>query len=341
MDVKKYLDISPTLLTIAPTYKCTAKCTNCCFRCTPQIEHILDSEKIIKYIDEAVESFKSIKGVVFTGGECFLIGEELARLVKHATSHGLLTRVVSNGYWANSYERAIEKLTPLIKAGLKEINFSTGDNHQEYVPFENIVNGLKAAYSLGVRSMCVSVESSSNTTFNSSDIRGHIYLAPMISEGVLTIADGAWMQFQNKHVEKTIINPFQNLQVRQPCKNIFTNIFITPHSQMLACCGITVEYNKYLKLGNIENNSMLDLYNNQLNDLFKFWLYVDGPAIIYDKIMNFRDIKTCSTFNHACGYCLEIIKDEENIETIEKIIEAELPGIIYRYKIRNTNFKLI
>ncbi len=67
-----------------------------------------------------------------------------------------MSRVVSNGFWATSYEAAIKKLAPLVNAGLTELNISTGDNHQVYVPFENVVNGLRAAYELGIRSMAVS-----------------------------------------------------------------------------------------------------------------------------------------------------------------------------------------
>lgn len=66
------------------------------------------------------------------------------------------------GFGLTSYEAAIKKLAPLVNAGLTELNISTGDNHQVYVPFENVVNGLRAAYELGIRSMAVSVESPPN-----------------------------------------------------------------------------------------------------------------------------------------------------------------------------------
>ena len=56
IDLKNYVNCAPSVLTIAPTYRCTAACKECCFRCTPQVKQILETDKILQYIDEAVES---------------------------------------------------------------------------------------------------------------------------------------------------------------------------------------------------------------------------------------------------------------------------------------------
>ena len=66
--------IQPTILTIIPTHRCTAQCEDCCFRCTPRIKQELSYEDIIKYIDQALLKFSTIKLGVVSGGECFLLG---------------------------------------------------------------------------------------------------------------------------------------------------------------------------------------------------------------------------------------------------------------------------
>lgn len=339
MNLRNYINVTPTTLTIAPTYRCTAACKECCFRCTPKVERILETEKILLYIDEAAKTFPTIKLMVLTGGECFLVAKDIPQMISCAKSHGMMSRVVSNGFWATSYEAAIKKLTPIVEAGLTELNISTGDNHQEYVPFENVINAIKAAYDLGIVSMAVYVESSPNADFTSDVIRKHSLLSPLIKKGVLHIIDAAWMQFSTtdnmRCNTKSLI--LENFETHRPCKQLYDNIIINPYSQMLACCGLTVEYNKYLKLGEIGNdNSILDLYNSQFTDMFKFWLHVDGPALIYDKITKIRGIEK-KTFPHECQYCIELIHDKENLKLIKTLFEEEFSNILFRYSVRNTS----
>lgn len=300
----------------------------------------METTKILHYIDEAVSDFGTIKNIVFTGGECFLIGKDLPLLISHSTLYGLSTRVVSNGYWATSYETAIQRLQLLIKSGLKEINFSTGDNHQKFIPLNNIINGIRAAYDLGVRLICLSIETDSNLKTNNSlnIIHNDPYLQPMIKEGSLFVINGAWMHFKKTEEINVLSTPFHEKMMRQPCENIFSNIFINPHSQLLSCCGITVEFNKFLKLGNLDNNKIKSLYNYQCNDLLKIWLHIDGPAVIYDEVVKSRGLIK-KEFNHKCAYCLELIKDEENIKVLRMLIKENLPNIIYKQKMRISNFK--
>ena len=102
----------------------------------------MDYDTITKYIDEALDEYPTIQVLVLTGGECFLLGDTLVRIIQYATYKGLKTRVVTNGYWANTYESAFNRLKPLVNAGLYEINFSTGDEHAEFVSPENFAYNL-------------------------------------------------------------------------------------------------------------------------------------------------------------------------------------------------------
>ncbi|MCL2097706.1 MAG: radical SAM protein [Bacteroidales bacterium] len=333
MELKDYINVKPRILTIIPTHKCTAACDECCFRCTPQVETIMDYHKIERYIDEAIDSFPNIEIVVFTGGEPFLLDDKLPLVIKRVASHKRLTRVVTNGYWASSYENAIKKLTPLKEAGLTEINFSTGDNHQKFISIDNIVYGTKAAYNLGVRPICISVESPPTAQFKTSDIYNDSILSPMIEEGTLLVLNAAWMTFKTNLDNNNLSFSLENLRPHTPCHNLYENIVINPYSQMLACCGLTVEYNEYLKLGSLADYSIANLYYQQYEDLFKFWLYVDGPEYIYEKIMSIRGIKK-DFFPHECAYCVELVRNQENISILKRIMKQELSGIIYRYEIR-------
>ena len=160
----------------------------------------------------------------------------------------------------------------------------------------------------------------------------------LIKKGILHVIDAAWMKFKNN------VNDFEKkimyVDNKRPCPNIFRGIVINPYSQMLSCCGLTVEYNKFLKLGNIDDLSIKELYDKQFNDFYKFWLFVDGPEFIYEKLMNYKNVPP-KTFPHECAYCIEIIKNEDDLFILRELIKKELPNIIFRYKLNTTQLNII
>ena len=94
-------------------------------------------------------------------------GNDLNLIIDYASRIGLSVRVVTNGYWAKSPEIAKEKLLELSKCGLKEVNFSTGEDHQEWVSYDNIVYGSIAALDLGLTCV-INVESHDKSKFKSN-----------------------------------------------------------------------------------------------------------------------------------------------------------------------------
>jgi len=121
---------SPNTLTILCTYQCTAACRQCCFESSPQIKGRLTRQTIIARIKEAKSAFPNLKVVVFSGGEALMLKDDLFASIAHCTSEGLLTRVVSNGYWGKTPKMAQNTVAKLQKAGLRELNLSTGRDHQ-------------------------------------------------------------------------------------------------------------------------------------------------------------------------------------------------------------------
>ena len=131
-------------LSVMPTYKCTAECLHCGTCSSPRQETFLDTELMLRSIDQAIDS--GYKVVVFTGGEATLAEDALLKGIRRANDRGVCTRLVTNGWWASDEESADAMIAKLIAAGLKEINFSTGDQHARFVPIENV---LRASYAAG------------------------------------------------------------------------------------------------------------------------------------------------------------------------------------------------
>src|SRR5512140_2834717 len=156
--------IVPHTLALITTYRCTAACDHCCFSCSPANSASIPPANIRKYIEQAT-NIPTIKVVVFTGGECFLLGKELDLLVKAATENKFITRFVSNGFWATSRPAARRRLEKLVRCGLREANYSTGEQHARFVKPEYVRHGAIAAAELGLTSL-IAVDSFGDSQFD-------------------------------------------------------------------------------------------------------------------------------------------------------------------------------
>ncbi|GHV62254.1 hypothetical protein FACS1894195_3990 [Bacteroidia bacterium] len=165
---------------------------------------MLAVDEMKKYIDLCVDCYKSLRLLVLTGGEVFIYGYRLAELIQHASSKGLLTRVVSNAYWAKDYNSAFNKIKKLKEAGLNEINVSTGDDHLEFVPLTNIMNATLASLKQDL-TVVINVESAKDRKFDSKLLLNNPDFKDYIHNGKLQILNGIWMPINQSKV-KTIIN---------------------------------------------------------------------------------------------------------------------------------------
>ena len=121
----------PTTLTLVTTSTCTSACRSCCFHCSPHRKESISQSKAITYINICTTTFPSISTLVLTGGEPLTMGVDyICNLIQHAHKKGLITRIVSNAYWASNFDNAKHIILSMASAGLNEINISTGNEHK-------------------------------------------------------------------------------------------------------------------------------------------------------------------------------------------------------------------
>ena len=336
------LIIPPSSLTFITTYKCTAACKDCCFKCSPKRNERLKLEDMKSYIDQAVQAYPSLKVLVLTGGEPFTLGKDLTKIIEYGSSLGLTVRVVTNGYWAKKYDITVKQLIPLVNSGLKELNFSTGDDHLEFVPNNNIINGASVAMEMGLTTV-INVESAGDRNFKSESLYKNKILQKYIypdSDDIapLKIINGVWMPFTKTTLESAkAIKKDENLKKLQitddRCTNLFNIITIDPNYQMVACCGLTSHCSKYLNLGNVKKYSIKELYENQFDDFMKIWLSVDGPHHIA-KYISERinlDKPLAENADHMCNVCAQLLNSKECLNIIKDNIDKLYSNIIFKY----------
>lgn len=126
-----FIPRKPYKIGLITTFRCNAACDNCCFGCRPERGRTMTIDEMKHYVDICMDAYPdSIKYLDLTGGECFLLGNDLDEIVSYGKERGLSVALVSNGYWGKSYSSALERIIKLKAAGLKSIAFSVGDDHQ-------------------------------------------------------------------------------------------------------------------------------------------------------------------------------------------------------------------
>jgi hypothetical protein len=267
----------------------------------------------------------------------------LDRAVERAASYGLTTRCVTNGYWAVSPEAASRRLQALKQAGLTEVNFSTGDDHQQFVPFERIVNGVIAGAMLGLSSL-IAVEGNQEARFTVQDVLRHERLAQFLQHHpqaqCVKIISNIWIPFHQgralSHSDEAYRRVDQ-IDSLPGCHNILDTIVVTPDESLAACCGLTMEHIPEMKLGSLRQRSLRELYEAQFDDFLKIWLWVEGPEkILYFVTRKDHRIQYDNEVTHPCQTCARIFLDPLVREVLRKHYQEKVPDILFRYHIKRT-----
>jgi len=326
--------ITPRVATILVTYKCTAACKNCCFNSNPFIQKRLTVQEIFDFIED-LSRLKTIEVIVFSGGECFLLENDLVSTVKLARSHGFKVRCVTNGYWAKSLTAGKKRLLELKQAGLNEINFSTGDYHQEWVSEKTLINGILLSLDIGFDNIALMVETQKERKVTSATILSNKRFND-IDLTRLKILESPWMPMSLEDTisqkEEHMVNK-TNVHLRRGCDSIFTTLVLSPDKELGICCGLARENISHLN--SRWENGFLDVeLLKHTNDFLKIWLFVDGPEKIISWVAS-KDpnILWENLYSHHCHACLALFKREEIRNVIRKHYRERLDDVLFRYSL--------
>lgn len=327
------LRLHPHTLTILATYRCTAACRHCCFDSSPRLRRRLKLEEILGFINEGARS-PALQLVAFSGGECFLLGADLERAITFATSLGLRTRCVTNGYWAKTPEAARARLRPLHRAGLREINVSTGDFHQQFVTHQAVVNAATASVDVGMEHTVIMIELQKTRRVTRESFVQDDRIQELCRRGVLEIIESPWMPMDHA---KTIAQPEgellnrNNLHHRGGCPSVLTTLVITPERRLGYCCGLTRELIPSLN-GSWQEGALDHLVEEGGQDFMKIWLHVDGPErILAWAASKDARIQWEDRYAHSCHACLALFRDPVVRAAIQHHYQERVIDVLMRY----------
>ena len=330
--------MTPSAGTILATYNCTARCEHCCFDSHPGIKQRLSLEEIKSAIDQMCET-GSLRLIVFSGGECFTLGEDLDRAVEHAAQKGLMTRCVTNGFWAGTPEKARRRLSDLKLAGLKEINFSTGDFHQRWVPQANIINGVLAALELELTCLVV-IEMQKERRVNTQSFIAEPRITELLATergNQLRIIESPWMPMSPQEMIRQN-DPYtlssQNLHLKSGCTSILGTVVVNPHGQLGICCGLSREMIPELNMDIGPHESITDRCREASSDFLKIWLRVEGPErILAWAASKDPTIEWENRYSHHCHACLALFSDEKVRKVIRLHHQEKIPEVLLKFSL--------
>ena len=302
--------VHPRVLAIITTRRCTAACEHCCFGCSPTESDAIPVVRIHGLIDEAAR-VPTIQRIVFTGGECFLLGRDLVALVAHAHELGFETRAVTNGYWAVNEHTARAQVTRLHAAGLDEMMLSTGTFHQRFVPVDRVVRAARAAAEAGVRAR-ISVESCDQSDFDDAAL--HEQLADLVEAGVLAIVQDPWIPDAGERSTTSIshealLERGGATRALGPCEQILNAVTVTPRMELTACCGFPNEELPELRIGSVAEQPLDEVLRESPNRLLMMWLHVAGPTGIAEFVAQRAPGFVFPDFASICHACVALQRD--------------------------------
>lgn len=336
---------TPSTLTILPTYRCTAACKECCFESSPKLKDRITLEEICSSIEKAVTEFPTIKLIVFSGGECFVLGDELFEAISYAKSFkGISVRCVSNAYWGKRLTNSKKIVERLVECGLDELNISTGLDHQKWVSLNSVMNAAKSTVDYGIRTL-VTIEADTEDSKCLESFVSHKDFLALSSNCVFSYQVNSWMPFHEESINRK--KELKRKDLNKGCAQLMENIVLTPHGRVSACCGLTFEHIPEMILGTIED-SFQKIYHQQVDDLLKLWIKTDGPLHILETIYGDEPgvHEQLDNIQHQCHACVLLHQKDRgsnklgtyfsNIENIKYILnKVNIRSAIKVLKLKN------
>ncbi|WP_162243826.1 radical SAM protein [Pseudorhodoferax sp. Leaf274] len=303
-----------------PTWQCNASCSNCGTLSHPKNKVALEPALITYAIDQAKRD--NIAVVVFTGGEATLKPSVLLDAIRQATELGISTRLVTNAWWAKSNYAATKMLAQLKSAGLKEINFSTGDEHAKFIPVSCVANAIVASVEHGFHAY-VMVELVATASITKESVVHELEKLNFHSDDKsVSFIESPWTPLDpsaiGNYADGVCANK-SNLPQRTGCDSIYSTPTLQADGTLAICCGIGMQKVKDLQLGQLaqDGTSLGELCESAELDIVKLLIKHFGPEKTLAMTSDFReDIVWEDMYAHKCQACIRIFSDSNVLNEI-------------------------
>src|SRR5262249_24432194 len=146
-------------------------------------------------------------------------------------------------------------------AGLSEINYSTGDEHAQFVPIERVACGIVAACERSFR-VHLMIELRKGNVIVRYSLTQHPLVAALSDDQRkwLSVVPSPWMPLNheatNQYPEGTAVTP-KNLALRRGCDSVLQTYTVQADGRVGACCGLGLRVIPELNVERVEEEGFL------------------------------------------------------------------------------------
>lgn len=127
------------------TYGCNQHCRHCLYRSGPDVGGEWMGLDRLDKILACLKMERRLVDIHFGGGELMLKPDLLKRAIDMTTTYCLrMSYLETNGFFADTVDKAVEMLQPLADAGLPAILVSVSPYHNEFIPLRKTLNCIEA-----------------------------------------------------------------------------------------------------------------------------------------------------------------------------------------------------
>lgn len=302
-----------TSFAVHVTYTCPLACAHCCFSSSPQNRDRLHVDHILATLD-ALDP--EIRLVAFTGGEPFLLGRDLDRLVQRASERGHVTRIVSSCYWARSRESARKRLGLLVDCGLNELSISWDDFHEAFVPFDRVKAAYVEAKALGL-SVAINTVQARDSRWTRGRIAGELGLSPEVAREAILCESP--LNLTGRAKEELADAGLRTRRSLGPCPYVLTGPTLSAKNRLLACCGVIPETPALVIDDDFRPDQLTRDLERASRSALLNWLYLRGPYAIMEYISQEYDVPlpAKSEVGGNCDACNHLFTTPDMLKHIE------------------------
>lgn len=266
------------------TYQCTLECDHCFVWSSPYAEGTMSLQQVREILRQGQE-LGTIETIYFEGGEPFLCYPILVKAAQEAHAMRFKVGIVSNGFWANTYDDAMEWLCPF-RGILSDLSVSNDLYHWNEVYEEKVKNALAAAEYLSIPIGTISI--AQPETVNAAEAVGQL----PVGESKLMYRGRAAGNLAGKAHHQSSKNfttcPYENL-------NDPSRVHIDALGYVHLCQGISA--------GNVFETPLKELWANYVPELHPIAgvLLEGGPSALIQAY----DVSENGGYADACHACYE------------------------------------
>ncbi len=313
------------VMALIVTYRCNAKCRSCSNMSGPRRKERMPLDEMLNYIDQGADT-GTITTVTFTGGEPFLLYEDLLVATRHARGRGLQTRCLTNGFWG-AEPNALEIAQRFQEAGLDMLVISYDDYHAEFVEPGAIREAYRAARQAGLPVLFYVVyERGSRITIeNLPEVIG-------LEPGELNIQGRTLVPVGRSagkvsEDELAYVDDYFEKSYEGPCPFVLHQPSFKPDGQVQACCGVTNEMSNRLIIGQAREEHLITLLKRGQDDALLTWLELEGPHQVLKFAREHNpELKLPRRYSNICHACRYVYNPEVQA-VLSDHIQEKLPAL--------------